>query len=340
MRKRSPLERWSQVRYDRGVKRFVCGLVCLWACNGTDPVVSTHAIAPTGAVIATVGGEPITAEAVAAVSKRQSLSAEEALGEIVSDVLFARAARAAGLDRSAEVRARRDGLLARQLLVALERDASNMGLPTETELSTFREQFWYEVHRPEAFRTVHVVAQLDEKSDASARQQAQELIALIHRHVSEGIGARASLPPMPARKPWDPPPGDDGLVEIFRTLTQEVLGDKQVRFEELSPVTADGRVISRAGGSFDPAFAQAASRLSKRGEVSPVVESPFGYHVLVLLERIAPLEMSPESEVAHFSPEIYRERARRLKGELLAKLRAQVEVVPNADGELGLISIQ
>ena len=59
----------------------------------------------------------------------------------------------------------------------------------------------------------------------------------------------------------------------------------EVKAESLPPVSADGRVLLPDAGAFDPTFASAALSLKAPGSQSPVVATPFGYHVMMLLER-------------------------------------------------------
>lgn len=62
--------------------------------------------------------------------------------------------------------------------------------------------------------------------------------------------------------------------------------------EDQSKDTNAGLVPSAESDGVDPAFVAAVKKLTKKGDVSPVVKSGFGYHVIVLLDRVEP---SPRS---------------------------------------------
>lgn len=53
-----------------------------------------------------------------------------------------------------------------------------------------------------------------------------------------------------------------------------------------------GRIDDAGSENFVPAFAEAARKLTKPNEISPVVLSPFGYHVLRLLEHKPDVQQS------------------------------------------------
>jgi peptidyl-prolyl cis-trans isomerase C len=92
-------------------------------------------------------------------------------------------------------------------------------------------------------------------------------------------------------------------------------------------VTADGRIFVRkdAGfkasqGGFDPDFARAANALQRPGELSPVVKSSFGYHVIRLEERAQGSVLAEPELKERLSADVLVRRAARARRELLDKL--------------------
>jgi hypothetical protein len=100
----------------------------------------------------------------------------------------------------------------------------------------------------------------------------------------------------------------------------------QVVAQKLEPFGPDGR--DPGGGELDPGFVAAAFALHSPLEVSPIIASPFGWHVIQLLQRTE-LENPPADIVAVVS----RMRARARLDSLLRARRAaeRVEIAVTAD---------
>jgi hypothetical protein len=60
----------------------------------------------------------------------------------------------------------------------------------------------------------------------------------------------------------------------------------QVNVERLPKFDASG--LTEGGQEFDATFVAAAMRLRTRGETSVIVETPFGWHIIRLMDRLAP----------------------------------------------------
>ncbi len=104
----------------------------------------------------------------------------------------------------------------------------------------------------------------------------------------------------------------------------------QVIVQSVGPFAADGTDAS--GGSLDAGFVAAAFALKTPLETSPIVASPFGWHVIQLVER-KPLDGSQADRARDLGPAVVRMRARAQVDALLrARTQAaKVEVSSAAD---------
>src|SRR5262249_24000940 len=126
--------------------------------------------------------------------------------------------------------------------------------------------------RPETFRVIHAVVKLPEKADTATAARARALADRLWEQVAH------------AKDEQD-----------FRTRAESLpdRGGLDVTVEPLKPGTADGRGADPTQPTpeietYVLPFARAASRLSERGQISNVVTTEFGFHVLMLLERLPP----------------------------------------------------
>lgn len=98
--------------------------------------------------------------------------------------------------------------------------------------------------------------------------------------------------------------------------------DARVVVERLDAFAADGR--SR-GGEMDASFVAAAFLLRAPADVSPVVETRFGWHVIFLVERALPEPVALEQRRAELAPAVLDMRAR---ASLESMLRERRQAVP------------
>ncbi len=259
-----------------------------------------------GSVVARVADEAIPAGLVAEVARAQSISKEAALEGLIADALAARGARAQGLDRTPEVALEVRAARARRVIAALRDRAEAQGPPDDAEVRELTEAHWLEVDLPERMKVVHAVV-LKPKEDALAAKAAK---------VAGAIAAAAALAPTP---------------EDFETQAKAVDAEGlTVKVERLDPFVADGRIASPAGGGYDPDFVRGAVPLPIGG-TSGVVRSPFGWHVIRMIDRIPEHRVPLEERRRMFHDEVMTGRARRAKEKLLADL-ADREHVALANG--------
>jgi parvulin-like peptidyl-prolyl cis-trans isomerase-like protein len=247
-------------------------------------------------------GLHVPAQVVAEVQRALALSRDQALELVAEDVLLAERlvslepARARWIARTA---------LARTLLASLGDEAKQQGPITSAEIAEIREQRWWQFDRPRMVQVVHaVVISADENPAARA--------------LAERIRSAVAAAPTP---------------EEFEKVAANVsAGGLQVKVERLPPVALDGRALDPdrpppAGPevtNFDGEFAAAAQRLERPGELSPVIRTPFGYHVLRLV-KVFEAQHPALSELQNvLRGDIMEQRARVLQNRLLDQLRANV----------------
>jgi peptidyl-prolyl cis-trans isomerase C len=310
-------------RADRGSRRFatlrgalsaVLLLTQLGACRSAPTNVQrTTGPLPSG-VIARVGGTHISERTVAQIASAQGLSPRQALERAVPDALFAleAAARLSPATRQASERA----AFARTLLETLGRDAAAQGPATEAEVQRITEERWVDLDRPVSVRISHAVAMLPKGGDPSRARSLAERIREAVREIHEPEAFLRAARAVPA-------------------------GDLQVRAERLPYVTADGRTFTFSpdrqqrlpGGLLDPVFSQAANEISAPGELSPIVETRFGFHVILLEDRLPERRVPEQERRLALGPEILTRRADALRRELSTALKAKTPVEVRRDAE-------
>ncbi len=282
-------------------ERLLCGaLVLAAACSaGVDRhPVPRHAQLPAG-IAARVGSDDVALETVQRIAAAQAVSADAARDRAVTDALFAAGARSAYEGRGV-VPVLERAAWARALLEGLKSDALARGPATDAEVAELTAVRWRELDRPESVRTTHAVALVEKAADeAEARAVAE--------HIREAVSGVA-----------DP--------EEFMRLAKAVPHDRvQVRAERLPAVTADGRVYdpdrpaADSSESFDPDFAKAAYAL-KAGQISELVRSRFGYHVVLCEARVPEQRVPLEQRRELLHDDVMKGRAERAKQDLLKRL--------------------
>lgn len=291
-----------------------CLLLGLAGCRRESAPVRPLAAALPSGVVARVGSTPIARETVERIVDRQHATAEKALNRAVPDALFALEAelRLPGAMRAAIERS----ALARVLLEELGRAAEAQGPVTDAELQLLTAERWVDLDRPVSVRVSHAVALRPAQGDAAPALAVARAIESALRELQD------------LRDP-----------QVFLRAARAVpAGDVQVRAERLPYLTADGRGISTErqrgpAGQFDPTFTQAANRLEAPGELSPIVETRFGYHLILLEERLPERRLSAQDRRVVLTPEVLTRRSDALRRELVTALKASTHVEVRRDAE-------
>lgn len=278
--------------------------------------------------MARVGGETISPETVRRIAAAQRVSLEEARARAVRDALFAEEARARGVEED-RLEAT---FLARALLDDLRRETA--GPIRDDELERTTERHFPDLRRPEGVRTIHALVRptgLRKEATEDQRARADAVAAALR----DAVAGASEL----ARE--QPRADEDPAVAEFQRLVRTVpAGDLEVKVETLPPITRDGRVLQRRGGSFVAEYAAAVWPLRGRGDLTVPFRSPFGTHVAMVLERTPAREVPADERRRLLADEILDDRIRARRLAILEGGASRVELPPNAPALLDLVHVQ
>jgi hypothetical protein len=276
------------------------------------PVVHQGTLRP--GVAARVGNDDILLTTVARIARARGVTPRTARDLAVVDALFAQGARATS--PTAKVRTAERAVFARAALEELKQRGRTPGPATDSELAALTKERWIEFDRPAAVRVTHVVVIAKTPEERAAGRTVAERVAAALE------GATKS---------------DEFEQRVQGLGTKEL----RVKVERLSPVTTDGRMfeLATAGrppaevGALDQSFTRAAHALQKPGDLSPIVETPFGFHVIFLEERMAAVQPALEERRQLLTPEIQARRSERALAEEKQRLKAGIAVEVARDVE-------
>lgn len=198
---------------------------------------------------------------------------ESVLTSLLLQKQLAAEARALGIDKDAAAKPQIDLAIDTELAkLRMQKFRTDLKIPDLDELAKEDYIAHKEKYQLPATVTVkHVLISTKDRSEDDARKLAEKVAA----------EAKAS------------PAGFDALIDKYS--------------DDPAKASNHGVVTDAASGKYAPEFAQAAGALKKAGEISPVVKTGFGFHVIELVERGEPRKRSFDE----------------VKDEIVARLRAE-----------------
>jgi hypothetical protein len=257
-----------------------------------------------GEIAARVGDLDLSATLVGAVAAERHITPAAALARLIDDAVAAKGALARRLDRAPEVRVARTSALSRAAIDRLK-DSIHSSAPSDEEVRALSVLHWLEVDAPETFLTYHAVARRPKEGDPELREKSAKARAVAELIAKAVIGATDAAD-FEARAKAVPHPDVDVVIEA------------------LNPTTADGRVaVPGDPPPYDPRFAAGVAAISVPGTTSGVIESSFGWHVAILLEKRPARSVPFEERRRLFAEEVYAKRGEEALATLESGLSAK-----------------
>lgn len=275
------------------------------SCGEGEEAEPTKTEALPAGVVARLGDAEIHGSTVERIAKSTGISKEKARERALIDAWFAREAeeKLSGALVSTLLRA----ALGRSLLESLLEQAVKSGPPTAAEIDQLTLDRWVELDRPASARVTHAVVLAQEGSDRQVARRVAEAIASAVRGTS------------------DP--------DSFATAAKAVSADGvTVKVESLPAMTPSGRAFSLGGDpirisqNFDRTFAEAANAIANPGGQSDIVETRFGFHVILLEEKIPELRVPLEDRRRILEKEVMARRAAELRRNVVEASRSRTPV--------------
>jgi peptidyl-prolyl cis-trans isomerase C len=279
---------------------IVSFIIVQWGCGqsrtaaGPGPAVRPVSSEP---VLASVNGSPILASDLAG-QLRAGQEPQQALRELIRRELLVQEASRRGLDRDPRVNdAQRRAMVELFIRRTFRDQLGPKQIPRELV-----EQAWeknkYLYQHPELREVRYLLAKADKKSTPAAHAAAKAL-----------AGRWRALA---TSRPHTP--------EEFMTIPRQAAPPADIAIEA-------NPIITALRGTTVESFADATFALSRPGDVSPVVQSIYGYHVIYLVRTIPPENKTTLREAEDEVRAKFLEEARTiLLQELIAKLEKENQV--------------
>ena len=284
-------------------------LLSLPACRQPAPPGEQLPLVPrvdqTALVVARVNGVPILdADLREQLRSNRGVTAEDrrkALRALVQAELLAQEAARRGLARHPTVRDAQRRALA-DIFIRRHFQITPKDIPREhVERAYNINRLLYQ--RPETVNVTHIVVVANARNTADFHHRAARLARRIH-----AIAASGRLP-----------------EKSFREIAELVAKDAPTITIKAESLTTPLRGLTAAE------FADAAFALREPGQVSPVVQTRFGYHVIYLNERLPPRNVSLAQADEEIRGMIFEEVRQQMFFKWLEKLERQHAITTNPD---------
>ncbi len=271
---------------------------------GAAPAAVSAALG--GQVVARVGATTIDRTLVAEVARARGLSASDALRVLVDEAVLAEAARREGGVESAAARVRTASTLARAMTTKIRDAAVARGPFTDEEIAEALGDLWIELERPETRVAAHALIRKEVPGGA-------ELAKRLHEELSKATGPDAET-------------SEKAFFEAAKAFA--LPAGHAVHFERLEPFTIQGKIaVANMAAEMNPTFSKATFAIPAALGTSDVVETPFGWHVIRLLEILPPKTSTREEKLAKLGPQLVAVRVAPIFEAELAKLRVAAQPV-------------
>jgi peptidyl-prolyl cis-trans isomerase C len=234
-------------------------------CGEEAPTRRGVALSPTDVkgdqVVARINGAPILRSDLE-LQMRRGQRRQAALTALIRQEVLAQEAQRRGFDRDPRVLREQERAMANLLIRREFRSHfTKKQVPRELIEAAYKLNHDRYVHE-ELVRVSHIVALASDKHGAEHHRKARSLAHRVHRIAVSG--------PLSAKE----------FKEIGALVNKD---DATVE------VRAEGPYLSpRPPARLVPAFLNAAFKLSKPGEISPILQTSYGYHVIYLEAKIPP----------------------------------------------------
>jgi peptidyl-prolyl cis-trans isomerase C len=259
--------------------RWACLIVLLPACQRAAPpqrsfeVPLTAEATPGDEVVATVDGRPIYSSQIALQARSAGSDKKQALQDLITAEALAGEAARRKLDRDRDaLEAARAAAVRRYLHQVFEPSAGPDAIPALTVKRTYNANVNLFDHS-EYVDVWHILVQAPaDKATAEQKQKARALAEQIQKK-ARGVTSEAA----------------------FKELSTQFSAP-----EGMLPIRLERVVTARDGWTLTTFSFPAHDQLKKPGDISTVVETSYGYHVIYLIKRIPAVHMS----VGEASPQI------------------------------------
>ncbi len=184
------------------------------------------------------------------------------LDNYVAKRLVIQEAMKSGFDQKPETRAALDMARESALFDRFIRDVVGASLVTEADVKKYYEDNKANFATPESVKARHIVVTAQGKTKEQARQKIQQVI----NELRAGVSGQISLTPEAER--------------IFLSR----FGEAARKYSEDGSAQSGGDLGWQPRGKLDPKFEEAAFNI-RRGVMSGIIETSFGYHVILVEDK-------------------------------------------------------